>query len=287
MTNRPFRQVDVFATVPYVGNPVAVVLDADGLDDEQMQRFARWTNLSETTFVLPPRPRGPTTGVRIFTPVASFPFAGHPTLGTCHAWLEAGGGTPKRDGVIVQECAAGSYAAPDRGRAGVRRAADAALRAARRGATVAHVADVWASSARRSSTAAVGGQRPGLGRRAARGRRRRCSRCGPGYVDLDVGVVGPRTRLRAEAFEVRAFYPVDGAAREDPVTGSLNASLASGCCSTGRAQRAVRGQPGHGARPGGPRAHHPRGRRAAVDRRPRGDVRRRGGPARLRATGPA
>ena len=107
---RPFMTVDVFTTVPYKGNPVAVVLDATGLDEAQMQAFARWTNLSETTFVLPPseaaRAQGADYRVRIFTPSAEMPFAGHPTLGTCHAWL-AQGGQPQHADRIVQECAKG------------------------------------------------------------------------------------------------------------------------------------------------------------------------------------
>ena len=86
---RPFKQVDVFTDTPYRGNPVAVVLDADGLSTEEMQRFANWTNLSETTFVLPPSGRDAHYRVRIFTPTAELPFAGHTTLGTCHAWLAA------------------------------------------------------------------------------------------------------------------------------------------------------------------------------------------------------
>ena len=89
---RPFAQVDVFTTTPYAGNPVAVVLDGTGLSTEEMQRFAHWTNLSETTFVLPPSEPEADYRVRIFTPVLELPFAGHPTLGTCHAWLDAGGG---------------------------------------------------------------------------------------------------------------------------------------------------------------------------------------------------
>src|SRR5262245_18972273 len=103
---RPFCQIDVFTTTPYTGNPVAVVLDGGGLTIEQMQRFANWTNLSETTFVLPPSEPEADYRVRIFTPALELPFAVHPTLGTCHAWLEAGG-TPKRDGLVVQQCAAG------------------------------------------------------------------------------------------------------------------------------------------------------------------------------------
>ena len=98
--------MDVFTDTPYFGNPVAVVLGADGLSGEQMQLFARWTNLSETTFVLAPRASGADYLVRIFTPTSELPFAGHPTLGTCHAWLEAGG-RPARAGHVVQECGAG------------------------------------------------------------------------------------------------------------------------------------------------------------------------------------
>src|SRR5215212_9410883 len=93
---RPFAQIDVFTTTAYRGNPVAVVLDGAGLDDDEMQRFAHWTNLSETTFVLPPSAPDADYRVRIFTPTLEVPFAGHPTLGTCHAWLGAGG-TPRRD----------------------------------------------------------------------------------------------------------------------------------------------------------------------------------------------
>ncbi|QJW35282.1 PhzF family phenazine biosynthesis protein [Cellulosimicrobium protaetiae] len=108
--SRPFAQVDVFTDTPTLGNPVAVVLDGDGLTDEQMAAFARWTNLSETTFLLPPTAAGQAAGadyrLRIFTPAGELPFAGHPTLGSCHAWLEAGG-TPRAGGVVVQECGVG------------------------------------------------------------------------------------------------------------------------------------------------------------------------------------
>src|SRR4051794_13204078 len=98
---RRISQVDVFGNGPCSGNPVAVVLDAEGLSGEEMQRFARWTNLSETTFVLPPSLPGADYRVRIFTPVLELPFAGHPTLGSCQAWLE-GGGEPLDAGEIVQ-----------------------------------------------------------------------------------------------------------------------------------------------------------------------------------------
>src|SRR5215469_8775630 len=102
---RSFQQVDVFTTTACLGNPVAVVLGADGVADADMQRFANWTNLSETTFVLPPTADGADYRVRIFTPATELPFAGHPTLGTCHAWLSSGGAD--RDGLVVQECRAG------------------------------------------------------------------------------------------------------------------------------------------------------------------------------------
>jgi len=124
--NRPFKQVDVFTDTPYLGNALAVVLDGKGLSDEEMQRFARWTNLSETTFLLPPTDAAADYRVRIFTPGGELPFAGHPTLGSCHAWIEAGGrprvsgtaggaarasdaagGAPKQAEVIVQECRVG------------------------------------------------------------------------------------------------------------------------------------------------------------------------------------
>ena len=109
MLTRPFKQVDVFTATPYLGNPLAVVLDGSGLSDEAMQRFARWTNLSETTFLLPPTQPTADYRVRIFTPGGELPFAGHPTLGSCHAWLQAGG-QPQQAGVIVQECAKGLVA---------------------------------------------------------------------------------------------------------------------------------------------------------------------------------
>ena len=104
--SRPFQQVDVFTTVPYFGNPLAVVLDGSGLDDDAMQRFARWTNLSETAFLLPPTDPSADYRVRIFTPGGELPFAGHPTLGSCHSWLEAGG-QPRSTDLIVQECGVG------------------------------------------------------------------------------------------------------------------------------------------------------------------------------------
>ncbi|WP_194274011.1 PhzF family phenazine biosynthesis protein [Variovorax paradoxus] len=106
MKSRPFKQVDVFTATAYFGNPLAVVLDGQDLDDAAMQRFARWTNLSETTFLLPPTDATADYRVRIFTPGGELPFAGHPTIGSCHAWLQAGG-KPKAAGRVVQQCGAG------------------------------------------------------------------------------------------------------------------------------------------------------------------------------------
>ncbi len=110
---RPFKQVDVFSGQAYFGNPLAVVLDGEGLSEAQMLRFANWTNLSETTFLLPPTPEGRAGGadywVRIFTPGGEMRFAGHPTLGSCHAWLQAGG-QPRATQRVVQECGVGLVA---------------------------------------------------------------------------------------------------------------------------------------------------------------------------------
>jgi PhzF family phenazine biosynthesis protein len=110
MKTRPFKQVDVFSATPYLGNPLAVVLDGAGLSTAEMQHFAHWTNLSETTFLLPPSTEAAAAGadyrVRIFSPASELPFAGHPTLGSCHAWLQAGG-TPHAKEEIVQECGVG------------------------------------------------------------------------------------------------------------------------------------------------------------------------------------
>jgi PhzF family phenazine biosynthesis protein len=231
---RAFNQVDVFTTTPYAGNPVAVVLDADGLSTEAMQRFAHWMNLSETTFVLAPESSGADYRVRIFTPVAELPFAGHPTLGTCHAWL-AHGGRPAADDVVVQECAAGlvrlrrtsaglAFAAPPLVRSGpveeelVARAARAlgVERAAILDAAWADNGPGWIAVLLESADAVL----------ALR----------PGNVDLDLGVVGPYTEGSPLAFELRAFFPKDGSTVEDPVTGSLNASVAEWLLATGRAR---------------------------------------------------
>jgi PhzF family phenazine biosynthesis protein len=232
--SRPFSQVDVFTATPYRGNPVAVVLDGEGLSAGQMQRFAHWTNLSETTFVLPPGTAEADYRVRIFTPSTELPFAGHPTLGTCHAWLEAGG-EPREPGKIVQECGAGLVT--------LRRAAGGLAFAAppvlRDGPVAEELLQRIASMLRISRSDIVDGSwadnGPGwvavLLRSADEVLALR-----PGEVDLDLGVVGPYPPGAPAAFEVRAFLPKGSGIDEDPVTGSLNASLAPWLLRTGRAR---------------------------------------------------
>jgi PhzF family phenazine biosynthesis protein len=234
MTSRSFAQVDVFTTEPYRGNPVAVVLDGDGLGEDAMRRFANWTNLSETTFVLPPESPEADYRVRIFTPSLELPFAGHPTLGTCHAWLEAGG-TPRREDAIVQECGAGlvpirrtdaglAFAAPPLLRGGpvedelVDRVARM-LGIARSEMVDSQWADNgpgWVAVLLESPEAVLALE--------------------PSFDELDVGVVAPYPPGSPEAFEVRAFTYKNGAVDEDPVTGSLNASLAQWLLAGGRAR---------------------------------------------------
>ena len=238
---RAFKQVDVFTADPYRGNPVAVILDADGLSDDDMQRIAHWTNLSETTFVLPPTDPGADYRVRIFTPGSELPFAGHPTIGTCHAWLEAGG-QPAAEGTIVQECGVGlvtlrrsdgrlAFAAPPLMRSGPVDDEDldrtcAVLAIDRNEVVGAQWADNgpgWLAVMLESADAVLALE-PDFG-------------AGDGY---DIGVVGPYpigivgpSKIGAvgptgsdPAIEVRAFFRAGGTAAEDPVTGSLNAALA-------------------------------------------------------------
>jgi PhzF family phenazine biosynthesis protein len=230
---RPFSQVDVFTATAYAGNPVAVVLDGADLGTAEMQRFAHWTNLSETTFVLPPTADGADYRVRIFTPAVELPFAGHPTLGTCHAWLSASGASSPPD-VIVQECGAGlvpirrtgaglAFAAPPLIRSGpVDDALVEHLASLLRIEPAAIVDAQWADNGPGWVAVLLESAEAVLAIR-------------PGSVDLDVGVVGPHPDGSPEAFEVRAFSPKAGATVEDPVTGSLNASLAHWLLSSGRA----------------------------------------------------
>lgn len=229
---RPFRQVDVFTTGPGLGNPLAVVLDASGLSAAEMQRFARWTNLSETTFVVPTDDPAADYAVRIFTPDAELPFAGHPTLGTCHAWLEWGG-RPRDPDRIVQACAAGlvevrrhgdslAFAAPPLRRSGPVDEADIAAIAASLGLDRSAIVDAawadngpgWAALLLRDADAVLAVQ--------------------PGAVTYDVGLVGFYPAGSPVAIELRAVFPVNGMTVEDPVTGSLNASVAGWLLETGR-----------------------------------------------------
>ena len=221
---RAFSQVDVFSSEPLLGNPVAVVHDAAGVSDEEMRRFAHWTNLSETTFLLPPSDPAADYRLRIFTPSEELPFAGHPTIGSAHAWLEAGG-VPRGDDELVQECGAGllrirrgdrlAFAAPPLLREGPvtddeRRQILAAL-----AITDDDVVDLswgdngpgWVVVLMRDADAVLGVQPDGSS-----------------FGGLDIGVVGPYSSGAECAVEVRAFCPSIGVV-EDPVTGSLNASI--------------------------------------------------------------
>ncbi len=235
MKTRAFKQIDVFTAVPYLGNPLAVVLDGTGLSTEEMQHFTNWTNLSEATFLLPPTQAGADYKVRIFCPGRELPFAGHPTLGSCHAWLQAGGQPQGK--YVVQECGVGlvrlrrdgerlAFAAPPLKKSGPLAEDDVALIA--RGLGVARsdiVAHAWCDNGPNwrgvmlKSAEQVLAVKPDASVLAG----------------LDVGVVGPRGKVgvigsrapdEAIAFEVRAFFPGNNGMAEDPVTGSLNAALA-------------------------------------------------------------
>jgi PhzF family phenazine biosynthesis protein len=237
MQPRPFRQVDVFTAEPLLGNPVAVVEDAAGVSTEQMHAFTSWTNLSEATFLLPPTTEAADYRVRIFCPGRELPFAGHPTLGTCHAWLEAGG-APKSD-VIVQECGAGlvrirrdgdvlAFAAPPLQRSGPLGEADVERIAAGLGLTRSDIIDHqwcdngpgWMAVLLESADQVLSiSPDPHL------------------LAGLDVGVIGPHSSGDVD-YEVRAFFPGNSGLTEDPVTGSLNAALAQWLIGSGRAPEA-------------------------------------------------
>jgi PhzF family phenazine biosynthesis protein len=229
---RPFAQVDVFGGGPCSGNPVAVVVDAEGMGEEEMQRFAQWTNLSETTFVLPPKRPQADYRMRIFTPVMELPFAGHPTLGTCHAWLQAGGEAAD-PAEMVQECEAGlirirrdggrlAFEAPPLVRSGPASEEEASKAAAALDLDPAEVLAVewvdngpgWIAVMLESAERVLELQPRGL--------------------DFDLGVVGFHPPEAEAAIELRAFTPVNGLAWEDPVTGSLNASVSQWLLGSGR-----------------------------------------------------
>lgn len=237
MKQRPFKQIDVFTAEAYRGNPLAVVVDAAGLSDEEMQRFARWTNLSETTFLLPPYAPQADYRVRIFTPGGELPFAGHPTIGSCHAWLQAGG-HPHDPHCIVQECGVGlvrlrrngeqlAFAAPAMRRSEIDSEVLAQLLAAlgleRREVLAAQALDngpVWLSLLI-DRPQAVLRLRPDHACLAQLGHK-----VGVAARYAEAARGGPH-------LEVRAFAAPIGIT-EDPVTGSLNASLAQWLIADGR-----------------------------------------------------
>jgi PhzF family phenazine biosynthesis protein len=229
---RPFRQVDVFPGSELGGNPVAVVLDATGIDDDAMQAFARWTNLSETTFVLPPTTPDADYRLRIYTPAAELPFAGHPTLGSAHAWAEHTGSSADR---LVQECGVGlvplrraedgwALAAPSLIRSGP--ATDDEIATIAEGLGVGAwdiVAAEWVDNgpgwvvAVLQDADAVLAVQPDLER-----------------MRFPTGVVGRHPAGGPADWEVRAFVP-DLGVDEDPVTGSLNAGIGTWFFGSGRA----------------------------------------------------
>jgi PhzF family phenazine biosynthesis protein len=238
--SRAFTQVDVFSAVPYLGNPVAVVQDGTDLTDEQMQRLARWTNLSETTFVLPPTAPAADYRLRIFTPGGELPFAGHPTLGSARAWLDSGG-TPQRADRIVQECAIGLVS--------VRRVEDALSFAAPPLVRGGALDDEY-----------VGQIVAAFGIKRDRVLAHQWVDNGPGWAvvqlptagevlalepDLSVipaamvGAIGAYPDGSEHAFEMRTFAPGVGVA-EDPVCGSMNASVGQWLTATGAAPSAYR-----------------------------------------------
>ncbi len=223
---RSFKQVDVFTDAALKGNPLAVVLEGSGLDTATMQRFTDWTNLSEATFLSPPTHADADYAVRIFCPGRELPFAGHPTLGSCHAWLQAGG-KPKGEW-IVQECGIGlvrirrdgqrlAFAAPPRTKSGPLDEADLLRIAGGLGIARADIAaHAWCQN---------GPSWRGVMLRSAE----QVLALKPDSAALsgwEVGVVGPHAAGRDAQFEVRAFFTGNSGIAEDPVTGSLNAALA-------------------------------------------------------------
>lgn len=223
---RAFKQVDVFTDTPLKGNPLAVVLDSHGLDSAAMQRFTDWTNLSEATFLAPPTHAEADYAVRIFCPGRELPFAGHPTLGSCHAWLQAGG--QAKAGLIVQQCGVGlvrirrdgqrlAFAAPPRLKSGPLDEAD--VQRIARGLGIARadiVAHAWCQNGPPWRGVMLRSAEQVLSIKAD-------SAVLGGW---EVGVVGAQRAGHETQFEVRAFFTGNSGIAEDPVTGSLNAALA-------------------------------------------------------------
>ena len=224
-TPRPFQQVDVFTEVALLGNPVAVVLDGTGLSTEQMQSFTDWTNLSEATFVLPPEHPEADYQLRIFCPGRELPFAGHPTLGSCHAWLRAGG--RPRGEHVVQECGVGlvrirsdgtrlAFAAPPLRRSGPLEDREVARIAQGLGLARADIAaHAWCDNGPHWRGVMLRSPQQMLSLRPD----------STILAGMEIGLVAPLPSGEC-AFEVRAFFPGHGGIAEDPVTGSLNAAMA-------------------------------------------------------------
>jgi PhzF family phenazine biosynthesis protein len=225
-------QVDVFGELPFTGNPLLVVLDGEGLSAEQMQRVADWATVAETTFLLPPTEPGADYRVRIFTPDRELPFAGHPTLGTAHAWLAHQG---RDHEPVVQQCAAGmvpvrpragllSFAAPALVRSGPVGPSEVVAMAGALGLDPARVVEAqWVDNGPGWAAFLLDSVESVLA-------------VAPGRLDFCAGLVGMYPAGGPFAYEVRAFTPgPNGTPLEDPVTGSLNASLAQWLTASGRA----------------------------------------------------
>ncbi|MDR2254799.1 MAG: PhzF family phenazine biosynthesis protein [Arthrobacter sp.] len=233
MVNRSYAEVDVFSVEPYFGNPLAVVLESEGLGTEAMQRFAKWTNLSETTFLLPPTQPGADYRVRIFTGTQEFPFAGHPTLGSAAAWLRAGG-VPARDGVVIQECGAGLVPVRVDGERLAFKAPPLTRYEPLTEELLVRIAAALGVPRERLLDASwiVNGP-PWIGVRLASAAEVLALDPDPVALgELCVGVVGPHAPGAEAEVEVRAFVGEDPVF-EDPVTGSLNAGLAHWLLDTG------------------------------------------------------
>ncbi len=238
----PFQLVDVFGRTAFAGNPLAVVLDAPDADSGELLRIAQWLNLSETTFLLPPTHPEADYRVRIFTLERELPFAGHPTLGSAHAWLE-NGGTPHHEHRIVQECGAGlvtlrrnedrlAFAAPPLIRSGPVEADKVAEIAGVLNMDQDDIVDAqWCDNGPGWAVVLLRSAEHVLALRPAAAHPTR----------IDIGVVGPHAPGSDYAFELRAiFSDHTGALREDPVTGSLNAAVAQWMIDSGRAEAPFR-----------------------------------------------
>lgn len=235
MRSHPYSEVDVFSPTPYAGNPLAVVHDAEDLDAAQMQRFAKWTNLAETTFLMQPTYEEADYKVRIFSAAQEFPFAGHPTLGSAFAWLQAGG-VPKTPGRIVQECGAGLVEVVYREQEFSFKAPEITCYEPLSEAKVEEVSSALGidSSTILDTSWIVNGPE-WIGVRLESAEQVLALSPDPQNLgELCLGVIGPHIDGHETQFEVRAFLGNDPV-WEDPVTGSLNAGLAYWMHDTGQA----------------------------------------------------